>query len=215
MRLSNCEADKRQVLSVTRLPGLLPGSAAHRLQEGDLLLAVDGTPVNTFTSLEMAVQLRAEASLTLLRDGRELTLPVPLSEVTSDSTQHLVMWCGLILQQAYRAVLERGFSPAANGVYISYYLFGSPAHKYKLVPKHWLVELNGQTVDGLDGFLALVQQLPHGASVRVKTCDLTGKMGSYTLRTDHHYWRGYEVRCEPGVGPCFDRWTMRSFAEAH
>ena len=59
------------------------------------------------------------------------------------------------------------------------------------------------------------QALPHGASVRVKTCDLTGRVASYTLRTDHHYWRGYEVRCEPGVGPCFDRWTMRSFAEAH
>ena len=44
-------------------------------------------------------------------------------------------------------MLERGFSPAEGGVYISYYLFGSPAHKYKLVPKHWLLELNGQTVD--------------------------------------------------------------------
>lgn len=60
-----------------------------------------------------------------------------------------------------------------------------------------------------------LQALPHGASVRVKTCDLTGRVASYTLRTDHHYWRGYEVRCEPGAGACFDRWTMRSFAEAH
>ena len=112
-------------------------------------------------------------------------------------------------------MLERGFSPAEGGVYISYYLFGSPAHKYKLVPKNWLLELNGQTVADLDSFVGLVQALPHGASVRVKTCDLTGRVASYTLRTDHHYWRGYEVRCEPGAGPCFDRWTMRSFAEGH
>lgn len=48
-----------------------------------------------------------------------------------------------MLQQAYRAVLERGFSPEGGGVYISYYLFGSPAHKYKLVPKHWITEING------------------------------------------------------------------------
>ena len=109
-------------------------------------------------------------------------------------------------------MLERGFSPAEGGVYISYYLFGSPAHKYKLVPKHWLLELNGQTVSGLDGFLSLVQRLPHGASVRVKTCDLTGRVGSYTLRTDHHYWRGYEVRCQPGTGAALDRWTLRSLA---
>ena len=33
------------------------------------------------------------------------------------------------------SVLERGFEPPEGGVYISYYLFGSPAHKHKLVPK--------------------------------------------------------------------------------
>ena len=80
---------------VPRLPPLRP-------QEGDLLLAVDGTPVNTFSALERAVQRRPEASLTVLRDGRESTLSVRGSEVATDSTQHLVMWCGLILQQARR-----------------------------------------------------------------------------------------------------------------
>ena len=46
-------------------------------------------------------------------------------------------------------VLERGFEPKEGGVYISYYLFGSPAHKHKLVPKHWIVELNGKVVPDL------------------------------------------------------------------
>lgn len=46
--------------------------------------------------------------------------------------------CGLLLQHAYRDVLERGFVPPVTRVYISFYLFGSPAHKYKLVPKHWV-----------------------------------------------------------------------------
>lgn len=58
-------------------------------------------------------------------------------------------------------MLERGFSPPEGGVYISYYLFGSPAHKYKLVPKNWLLELNGQTVASLDSFVALVQAPLH------------------------------------------------------
>ena len=46
------------------------------------------------------MQRRAEAPLTVLRDGRESCLSVRASEVATDSTQHLVMWCGLILQQA-------------------------------------------------------------------------------------------------------------------
>ena len=33
------------------------------------MLAVDGTPVNTFSALEKAVQRRAEARRTPLRDG--------------------------------------------------------------------------------------------------------------------------------------------------
>lgn len=45
------------------------------------------------------MQRRAEAPLTVLRDGVESTLCVRASEVATDSTQHLVMWCGLILQQ--------------------------------------------------------------------------------------------------------------------
>eukprot|EP00308_Calcidiscus_leptoporus_P026922 CAMPEP_0119392836 /NCGR_PEP_ID=MMETSP1334-20130426/122891_1 /TAXON_ID=127549 /ORGANISM="Calcidiscus leptoporus, Strain RCC1130" /LENGTH=124 /DNA_ID=CAMNT_0007415749 /DNA_START=21 /DNA_END=395 /DNA_ORIENTATION=- len=120
---------------------------------------------------------------------------------------HIAMWCGLILQQAYRSVRERGFEPAEGGVYISYYLFGSPAHKYKLVPKHWVVELNGQRIPDLPTFVSLVQQLPHGANVRVKTCDLNGKVAAYTIKTDHLYWRGYEVFCERG------RWVHRTLDE--
>ena len=56
--------------------------------------------------------------------------------------------------------------PQEGGVYISYYLFGSPAHKYKLVPKHWVVELNGKPVTTLASFLTLAKKFTHGASVR-------------------------------------------------
>ena len=35
-----------------------------------------GTPVNTFTALERAVQQTPEASLTVLRDGAEASLQV-------------------------------------------------------------------------------------------------------------------------------------------
>jgi len=131
--------------------------------------------------------------VTILRDTQERTLTVGCSEVHSDGTEHIVMWCGLVLQTAYRAVLERGFCPPDGGVYISYYLFGSPAHKYKLVPKHWIVELNGEPVADMPAFRRMIEGLRHNTSVRVKTCDLNGKQTAYTLKTDHNYWRSYEV----------------------
>ena len=104
-------------------------------------------------------------------------------------------------------MLERGFEPPEGGVYISYYLFGSPAHKHKLVPKHWIVELNDQAVPDIPGFVRLITKLKHGESCRVKTCDLTGRVSAYTLKTDHWYWRAYEVSREEG------EWVQRIIPE--
>lgn len=39
-----------------------------------------------------------------------------------------------------------------------------------------MVELNGQSVSSLTGFLEMARTLPHGANVRLKTCDLNGKV---------------------------------------
>ena len=66
-----------QALIVRRL---IPGQPSKVLQEGDLILAVDGTPVNTFMALEACVQ-RPTAQVTILRDAVEQTLSVGCSEV--------------------------------------------------------------------------------------------------------------------------------------
>jgi len=204
-RLVACEQEKRQVLSVQRL---IPGTPAHgQLLEGDLILAVDGVPVNTYPAVEAAVLRSPRVQLTVLRDGGERAVDVSTSEVRSDGTTHITVWCGLILQHAYRAVLERGYSPPGGGVYISYYLYGSPAQKYKLVPKNWIVELNGSPVADLVGFVELVRELPHGANVRVKLVDLNGKTSAFSLKTDHNYWRGYAVHLAG------EQWVLRALNE--
>jgi len=140
----------------------------------------------------------------------QMVIETATSEIRSEGTMHIAVWCGLLLQHAYRDVLERGFVPPVTRVYISFYLFGSPAHKYKLVPKHWVVELNGQSVSSLTAFLELARTLPHGANVRLKTCDLNGKIGMYTVKTDHNYWRGYEVFADQHYE---HKWVLRMLNE--
>ena len=193
------EADAADAADAAALAGCL--------HEGDLLLAVDGVPVSTFRAVEECVRSQPATTLTLLRDGVERSIETRCSRVASDGTVHVVMWCGLVLQPAYRAVLERGFEPPQGGVYISYYLFGSPAHKHKLVPKHWVIEVNGAVVSGMRSFVGLIEKLHHGESCRVKTVDLAGRTSAYTVKTDHAYWRSYEVVRKDG------KWVQRVLGE--
>jgi hypothetical protein len=44
-----------------------------------------------------------------------------------------------------------------------------------------------------------VRTIPHGANVRVKTCDLNGKVAAYTVKTDHNYWDLWEIKAGQSV----------------
>ena len=59
----------------------------------------------------------------------------------------------------------------------------------------------------INGFVKLISKLKHAESCRVKTCDLASRVSAYTLKTDHNYWRSYEVRREDG------EWVQRVFGE--
>ena len=86
-RLVACEQEKRQVLSVQRL---IPGTPAHgQLLEGDLILAVDGVPVNRYPAVEAAVLRSPRVQLTVLRDGGEKEVDVSTSEAREVSRKCL------------------------------------------------------------------------------------------------------------------------------
>jgi serine protease Do len=63
-----------------------PAKAAG-LREGDVILAVDGDPVNSRNSLRNKISLSPvghEARLTILRDGKEKDIPVELAELPAE-----------------------------------------------------------------------------------------------------------------------------------
>ena len=70
-----------------------------------------------------------------------------------------------------------------------------------------MTELNGEPVADLPGFLKMIEGITNNSNVRVKTCDLNGKHSAYTLKTDHNYWRSYEVYRKG------DRWVLHVIPE--
>jgi S1-C subfamily serine protease len=181
---------RRHVLTVDRL---VAGSPAARLLEpGDLLLAVDGKVVNSFGDVNAAVRA-AEVQMTIWRNGAERTLAVPTVVLNGRDVDRVLVWAGATLQTPHRPMAaQRGIEP--NGVFIAFFMYGSPASRYKLWAGRRITEVDGIPVADLDAFIRAVSGRPDGASLRHKTVSWNDSVDIITLRLDQHYWPAYELR---------------------
>ena len=192
-RLAAAGGDLRQVLAVTRVTG--GSDAAQQLQGGDLLLAVDGQVVTRFRDVEVRTQ-QPQVKVTVWRDGAEATLEVGTTALPAQELDRVVQWAGATLHAPHRALAaQRGVAP--EGVFVAYFLYGSPATRYGLWAGRRIVEVDGQPTPDLDTFLALVRDKADRASVRLRTVTWNGSVEVITLKLDKHYWPAYELRLGP------------------
>lgn len=188
-RLIEHDPDRRQVLAVTRLVAGTP--AAARMRTGDLLLAIDGQPVNRFREVERAVQ-RPEVTVTVWRNGASLTLPVPTVALSGQGVRRVVRWAGALLQEPYRDMAaQRGIPP--EGVYVAYFSYGSPASRAGLVPGMRIVEVNGVPISNLDEFLDRVVAIDDRSSVRLTTRAWNDAEDVLTVKLDKTFWPAWEL----------------------
>ncbi|MBK7947241.1 MAG: trypsin-like peptidase domain-containing protein [Deltaproteobacteria bacterium] len=188
-RFERANARSRRVFSVLRRSRGTPGDALFR--EGDLILAIDGKPVTRMRHLSRLDRGR-RAEVEVLRDGVVETVEVTPAPMSGDGTTRAVLWAGALLQ-APHPVLAAQYRIPPGGVYVSRHWFGSPATRYRLEATHRIVEVDGQPVADLDGFLALVADKRDGDAVRLETLDLDGRPAVLTLKLDLEYWPTYEL----------------------
>ncbi len=190
-RLEQASPEKRQVLSIVRLTG--GASSARVLQQGDLLLAVDGKAVTQFREVERAVSDRDSVRVTVWRGDNELSFDVPTTALPGTDVDRVVHWAGATLQAPHRAMsTQRGIKP--EGVYVAYFTYGSPATRYRLLPGRRIIEVDGQPTPDLDAFLKVVSGRPDRASIRIRTLTWNNTPEVITLKLDRHYWPTYELR---------------------
>lgn len=194
---------RRQVL---RVKGCLAGSRAELvLEQGDMLLAIDGEPITNFRDVENACQRLDECKdpegnlrMTVFRQGLELELLVGTDVRDGFGTTHMANWCGSVVQDPHPAVRALGFLPEeGHGVYVARWCHGSPVHRYGLYALQWIVEVNGKPTPDLLTFVNVTKELEHGEFVRVRTVHLNGKPRVFTLKQDLHYWPTWELTFDP------------------
>lgn len=133
--------------------------------------------------------------ITVYRDGREVSGQVSTVALDGVGIDRVVLWAGALLQAPHRAIsVQRGIE--AEGVYVSYFGFGSPASRSRLFAGRRIVSVNGQPTPDLDRFLASVSGLANRDSVRLNTVTWNDVPEVITLKLDKHYWPSYELRSD-------------------
>ena len=193
-RVSAHNPQRRQVLTIERTVAGSP--AAALLRPGDLLLAVDGRIVNSFSEVSAAVRA-PQVTLTLWRSGAELAVPLATVALSGRDIERVLIWAGATLQAPHRAMAaQRGIQP--DGVFIAFFMYGSPASRYKLWAGRRITEVDGIPVPDLDAFIRAVSGRPDRSSLRLKTVSWNDSVEVITLRLDRHYWPAYELRRSDG-----------------
>lgn len=192
-KLQACHPGRSQVLSVSqRVHGTESGKLVN---EGDLLLAVDGVPVCTFRDVEANVGEKESVELTLLRSDEVQKVVVPTNPIDGIGTHRVLIWGGLFLQEPYRPVLEVGAS--SSQVYCSFYQYGSPAYFYGLKAGRYITAVNDTPVSTLSDIKKVIRSIHHAESVKLKTIDLQGQATSYTMKMDYLFWPTCELHRDP------------------
>jgi hypothetical protein len=180
----------RRALSINRIVAGTP--AAKLLQNGDMLLAIDGRVVTSFRELERAVQ-KPEVTATIWRDGEAKEIVLETVPLNGSDIDRAVSWAGTLLQDPHRALAaQRGIEPV--GVYIAYFSYGSPATRYGLWAGRRIVKVNDVDTPDLQSFIEAVAGKKDRAAVRLKTVTWNGAVEVITLKLDNQYWPAYEIR---------------------
>jgi S1-C subfamily serine protease len=189
-RLEEHGGTQRAVLSVARLVAGSP--AAALLRPGDLVLAVDGRIVSTAREVERASHA-GELQVTVWRDGAERVVPVPTVPLPGRDIDRVLVWAGATLHAPHRAMAaQRGIPP--DGVFVAFFMYGSPASRHELWAGRRIVEVDGVPTPDLDAFIGAVSGRPDRSSVRLRTVNWNGSVDVITLKLDRHYWPAYELR---------------------
>lgn len=189
-RLEKNNPSRRRALSVTRV---VAGTAADELLEnGDIILAVDGKVVTSYRELENAVQ-KPEVAVTVWRNDAARELTIRTAALSGRGIDRAVSWAGALLQNPHRAMAaQRGIE--TSGVYIASFSYGSPSTRYGLWAGRRITEVNEKQIPDLQAFIDAVKDIRHRESVRLKTVTWNGTEEVITLKLDNHYWPAYEIR---------------------
>ncbi len=155
------------------------GDPAHGagIQPGDIILTVDGRPVdspNQLSRLVARVGPGEEATIQLLRDGNEMMYKVPMAERPEKTTlaslpsQKTEVKLGLDIQALTAALAEEFELKETVGVLVSKVERGGLAHSEGIQEGDFITEVNRQATRNVAQFSEAVEKVKPGQTVLLR-----------------------------------------------
>ncbi|MEM9176863.1 MAG: trypsin-like peptidase domain-containing protein [Myxococcota bacterium] len=182
-----------------------PGDGA--LRPGDVLVGVEGRPVNSFLPIESALDARVggRVALDLERGGEPLRVELDVGDLHAITPDHYLEYGGGVLNPlSYH--LARNASVPVAGVYVATggYALGSAGITRRAV----ITEVAGEPTPTLERFEEVVAGQPHGAKMLVRFFQLGQPRSPLVglLRNDRRWFSMRHCRRDDATGrwPCVD-----------
>lgn len=189
------DPERAKVLEVVRITG---GSPASRvLRESDLILSVDGVPATRMRDVE-AWRSADRLQLMVLRDAQELAITLSTEPLSGDGVRRVLNFAGMQLHDPHPEVAaQRGVK--AEGAYVAWYWYGSPAARDRVRPTRRIIRLNGVPVANLDDFVTLLSEVDPTSTVVLTLEDLDGIQTVRPIDLDLDFWPTEILSYEDGA----------------
>eukprot|EP01130_Rhizamoeba_saxonica_P009859 TRINITY_DN4024_c0_g1_i2.p1 TRINITY_DN4024_c0_g1~~TRINITY_DN4024_c0_g1_i2.p1 ORF type:complete len:698 (-),score=149.94 TRINITY_DN4024_c0_g1_i2:237-2330(-) len=181
---------------VLKIRQIMPYTGAYeKLRIGDIIVSINGKLVTSFLEVEDEVYGKDSVDILIVRDQVQLEVTVEVEKLDGIGSDKVIFWSGAWIQDTHRYVLARGVKN--EGVYISRWSKGSPAHKYGIRAIHWITHINETPTPNLNEFEEAVQVLEHQSFVRVRVIDIQGRVDVVSLKTDNIFWETSILERQP------------------
>jgi serine protease Do len=160
-----------------------PGTPAAKagIQRGDIIIEFNGKPIKEMNELPRMVAQTApgtEATVKVLRQGKEKTFTVTIGELKAEQQKQLGMEgegegegekssLGMTVQELDQALAQRLRMKETSGVVVVKVEQGTPAAESGIRPGDLIEEINANPVHNMKEFNEAVNQLPKGSTSRM------------------------------------------------
>ncbi|KAH3676150.1 hypothetical protein WICMUC_002172 [Wickerhamomyces mucosus] len=190
-KYENSGKDRLQILAVNRVPCPENPSLVSNLKIGDIILAMEDSPVFSINDINKYTIDKDTVSFKVVRKRQELEIKSKTVEVKS--TDHLVFWGGAVLQAPHHAV-RQSMMNLPSQVYVTSRARGSPARSYGISSTNFITHLDGIPTPTLEKFVEVARTIPDNTYCKVRLVSFDNIPFAISVKTNYHYFPTGELK---------------------